>query len=423
MGALTDVQIRNWIKAGEPVAKSDGEGLTFTLAATGVSAWTLRYRIGGRRKELTIGRYPDTSLSDARKLAAEARAKVQQGIDIGVAKQLAKLDSAAAWTVRQLAADYLAKSDGRLAPATIKQRTQQLRDYILPLIGNLPAREVRPADVVTIAERTAEKSLHVARLALMTMGEVFAHGVARRVIETSPCASVKAKAILGQRPRARARLMLSEAELRAMLPRLAEIGRHNELAVKVLLATAVRVGELVGARWENVDFENRTWTIPPEDLKGKKVKASNGEEVKPFVIPLSSAAMGWFSDLKRIAFESAYVMPVRVRRKEGDSPMSLTTLNAALDRLAELTKEECRRFTPHDLRSTARSHLGALGVDIITAERCLNHSLGGLVAIYDQHDYMAEHRAALEKWSAFLLACETGKGWNVVPIRKVAGEK
>ena len=66
MGKLTDVELRNWIKAGQPVAKSDGDGLTFTLSAKGTAAWTLRYRFGGKPKELTLGRYPDMTLTKAR---------------------------------------------------------------------------------------------------------------------------------------------------------------------------------------------------------------------------------------------------------------------------------------------------------------------------------------------------------------------
>jgi integrase len=68
--------------------------------------------------------------------------------------------------------------------------------------------------------------------------------------------------------------------------------------------------------------------------------------------------------------------------------------------------EKCRRFTPHDLRSTARSHLGALKIPTVVAERCLNHTLGRMIAIYDQHDYLNERRAALDKWTELLLGCE-----------------
>jgi Arm DNA-binding domain len=82
MGALTDVRLRSWIRTGQPVAKADGGGLTFTLSAKGTAAWVLRYRFGGKPREMTIGRYPDITLAKARELATGARARVQQGADV-----------------------------------------------------------------------------------------------------------------------------------------------------------------------------------------------------------------------------------------------------------------------------------------------------------------------------------------------------
>ena len=70
------------------------------------------------------------------------------------------------------------------------------------------------------------------------------------------------------------------------------------------------------------------------------------------------------------------------------------TINNILNRLCADLKGKVRPFTPHDLRSTARSHLSVLGVNVVVAERCLNHSLGGLLAIYDVHDYLDERRDA-----------------------------
>ncbi len=78
-GKLTDLQIRHWVKAGVPLAKADGGGLTFTLSAGGSAGWILRYSFGGRRRELTIGRYPDIGLAEARGIATLKRAEVQQG--------------------------------------------------------------------------------------------------------------------------------------------------------------------------------------------------------------------------------------------------------------------------------------------------------------------------------------------------------
>lgn len=98
--------------------------------------------------------------------------------------------------------------------------------------------------------------------------------------------------------------------------------------------------------------------------------------------------------------------------------MEPTSLNAAIDRMCETLGDNCRRFTPHDLRSTARSHLAVLGVDVLIAERCLNHSLAGLVAIYDKHDYMVERYKALTLWSNKIRAIE--KGAQLVPLKVVA---
>ena len=416
MGKLTDIQIRSWVKAGEPVSKADGDGLTFTLSAKGTSAWVLRYRVAGAKsqKEMTLGRYPDISLGDARKLATTARAQVQQGVDVARQKQAARKSAERAWTVRRLADDYLEKSTGRLAPSTIKGREQQLRDYVMPRIGHLPAKEVSPADIVDIVERVSKKSLHVARLVLIALREVLAHGVSRHVVESDPSAHVKANSVIGPRPVNRTRIMLTEAELKNMLPALSSIGTQNALMIKILLATATRIGELVYAEWRHIDFEKREWTVPAANIKGRSVKAANGENVKDFVIPLTDPVTGWFLELKTLAFGSRYVLPIRSRIKAvGDAPMEPVTLNAAINKLCtNILGEKCRRFTPHDLRSTARSHLGALGVELLIAERCLNHSLGGLIAVYDQHDYLTERREALALWTNFMTCCESGHKWN-----------
>ncbi len=221
---------------------------------------------------------------------------------------------------------------------TIEGRRQQLRDYVHGRIGHLPAREVSPGEIVEIVERSGEKSLHVARLVLIALREVFAHGVARHVVEANPCAHIKAKAIIGAPPSRRARIMLSDAELSAMLAALPAIGKQNELVAKVLLATCTRIGELTRAEWKHVNFERREWTIPPEHAKNKK----------EFVIPLTGQVAGWFIELRRLAFDSGFVLPLRQRHRgrSGDAPMEATSLNAAFNRLHEKLGEPVPPFHP-----------------------------------------------------------------------------
>lgn len=411
MGKLSDVQLRNRIKAGKPVAVADGEGLTFTLSAKGTAAWTLRYRTAGKRKELTLGRYPDISLTRAREIAAAKRVDVQQGIDPAAEKRKAEHATANAWTFRKLAEDYMEKAADRLAENTLYGRRQQLRDYVYPKIGNIAATDVSPAEIVNIVEAASVKSLHVARLVLIVIREIFAHGIARHVVTHDPCAHIKAKAIIGGTKQQRERVMLSDSEIGEMLKALPQVmSRPNALMVRILLATGTRIGELVQAEWKNVNFEAAEWTIPVEHSKTKKA----------FVIPLAPMVAGWFAELQAMAFGSRYVLPIRSRNHggEGDAHMEPTSLNAALNGLAGALGDKCRRFTPHDLRSTCRSHLGMLGVDVLIAERCLNHSLGGLVAVYDKHDYLTERRRALELWAAKLATIEAGAAFNVVPLKR-----
>ena len=413
MGTLTDVQLRNWVRAGAPIAKSDGDGLTFTLSSTGAASWVLRFRIHGKQRELTLGRYPEISAATARRLAMEMRTQVQQGVDVARDKQKTKLELERSWTFQRLADDYMTKAAGYLAEATLAGRKQQLRDYVFNRIGKLPATEVSPRDIVDIVERSAEKSLHVARLVLIAIRAVFAHGIARHVVSSDPSVHIKAKAIIGARPSSRERIMLTDAELVELLAELPQIGRENELATKLLLATCTRIGEFVNAEWKHIDFECKEWTIPPEHSKNKK----------QFVIPITDYVAHLFMELHRLAFHSRFILPIRLRHngREGDAPMEATSLNAALDRLHEKLGKRCRRITPHDLRSTARSHLGALSIDVLIAERCLNHSLGGLVAVYDKHDYLVERRKALDLWNTKIAALEKGPAFNVVPLRLAAG--
>lgn len=415
VGVLSDVQIRAWVKAARAVAKSDGHGLTFTLSETGTAAWVLRYRYGGRARELTLGRYPDISLAEARKRALEARSRIQGGVDVAREKRQARMERASAQSFHQLATDYMAKAFAQLAPNTVKQRRRHVEKLILPRLGGLPAREVDTADIVALIEHVGhQRGQNVAELVLTAISEIFKHGIARHVVIANPCAPISISAIVGKAEPRRLRLMLTEEELRALLPELPKIGEQNALAVKILLATCVRLGELARARWVDVDMYRAQWVIPPEHSKTRV----------PFVVPLVPDVIAWFERLQVLACGSPYVLPARqtrrLRNSGGDIHFEQRALNAMLHKLCDRLQGRCRRFTPHDLRSTARSHLAALGVSVVVAERCLNHALGGLIAVYDQHDYLTERRAALVAWTNFLQACERGRSFEANKLRVVA---
>jgi integrase len=413
MNRLTDIEIKNWVKDGHPIAgKSDGGGLTFTLSKAGRASWVLRYRYGGKGREITIGNYPDISLKDARVEATKLRAKVDMGANVAADKRKTKLAASTARSFKELSALYLEKSGAKVKESTRKETGRYLTKDINPRIGSLAANEITVAEIINIVEQIAKRSQSVARRAFEILSVIFSFGMSRQIVPKNVCAGLKVSDILGEIKPRRQRIYLSEDELRVMLPTLHSLGIENALMVKILLATCTRKSELLKARWDEVDLVTGIWTIPANNIKRRK----SAKPAEAFRIPLPPTVIDWFQQLKALAVDSPYVLPARKRGygKKSDT-ISKSTLNAALDRV----KLGVTDFTPHDLRSTARSHLGAMGVDIITAERCLNHELGGLVPIYDKNDYLDNRRGALELWARFLNECEMGIKrdlTNVIPL-------
>ncbi|PJM69206.1 tyrosine-type recombinase/integrase [Achromobacter ruhlandii] len=407
---LDDIQLRRWIAAGERVARSDGDGLTFTLSAAGTATWVLRYRLGGPQKEVTIGNYPDVTLAEARRTARKLRAAIDRGDDPAVEKRQEKARVTKIATVRQLVEDFKGKKLGGLAVDTVRYRIWDLDKIILPKLGSLPVDQVQPADVVHMLE-TANRTWTISKRILTSAKMLFAHACGLRLINVNPVVGIDLVALRGPRPPVRRRVMLTELELRTLLAGIEDIGTENALALRILLATCVRSTELATARWEYVDLEAGRWIVPEENVKVRRA----------FMVPLTPTVVGWFRQLQELAGTSEWVLPARQERRRrnqgGDTHVGKTTLWAAIKRAFERGDIDIRRFTPHDTRSTAKGHMRNLGVSNEVSELALNHKLKGMEGIYDVREDIPERRVALELWAAFLDSCASGNSWNVTPLR------
>lgn len=414
---LTDKTLQSLLKNG-PTAISDGGGLTFTVSKAGYAAWVFRYRLGGKQKELSLGSYHALTLQEARVRASAAKADVFSLKDVALIKQDDKRKQRSIVTFKELVLDYQERAMDLLAPSTIKQRNQHFKTHVIPTLGTIPCGEVTPSHIADMVRKVGKKSTpNVAELVLTATSEAFRHGQSIGAVDLNPCYRLQASAITGKPQIKRKRLMLSERELRELLPNLSLLGPQNALAVKILLATCCRIGELAKAEWKHVDLSRGTWTIPTENSKNSR----------EFHIPLPPPVIAWFRELEVFAMGSNFVLPARQTRraKTHGKPMHYEqrALNSMLNKVIPKLKG-VRHFTPHDLRSTARSHLSQMGVGIVVAERCLNHSLGGIIEVYDQHDYFEERRLALNTLTSFLVACEKNQPWtnpnNLSHLRLVA---
>lgn len=399
---LDDIQIRNWIAKGEPVAKSDGDGLTFTLSKAGTASWVLRFRMGaGRRKELTLGNYPDLTLASARKLARSHRVAIDKGEDPAAQKQSDKARSVAAWTVADLIDDYASKKlvAPLLAEGTIYRRNADLQKVVKRRIGTMQVRNVTATDIVHMLEQS-KRSWTISQRILTSTSRLFDHACGKRLIAANPCTGIKLESLMGARPPIKKRVMLAEDEIRAVLSHAdKEMGRHNALAFRILLATCVRSIELVKARKEHIDLERGTWWVPDENVKTRS----------GFLVPLTPTVMKWMGELLAAATHSEWLLPSRSKprtRKFGDIHIGNTTLWRSITRAISRDGIPVRYFTPHDTRSTAKGHMRNMGISREISEIALNHKLRGMEAIYDVREEIPERRRALELWAAFIESCE-----------------
>lgn len=392
---LSDTQLRQWKKQGIQVAKADGGGLTFTLSKAGTASWVLRYYNNqGNRRELTLGNYPDVSLADARKLASQHRAAVDGGIDPAKEKATRKREEAAPkWTIKTLAADYRAKrlTTDAFAPVTLYYRNADLTRVIIPKLGNRPVEAVTGKDIVQML-RDADDTWTISKRVLTTASKLFEHAAGLHIVHINPCTGVSLTSLLGPRPPVKKRVMLPTDDIRTLLATVDTLNIPNGLALRILLATCVRTSELVTARWENIDLVNGSWFVPDELTKMRT----------GFLVPLTAPVVGWFRRLKELSGDSPFVLPARISRKLGQT-ITTRTLWAAIDRAFDTGRLTVTKFTPHDMRSTAKGHMRNLGISPDDTERALSHKIKGVAGIYDVREEIPEKRHALTVWANHLL--------------------
>ena len=408
---VSDRTLRAWLAAG-PVDKGIGGGLVFfakeSSARRAEASWILNYRIGGRRREKVLGRYPDISLKDARELARQNRAQIQQGIDVAAEKRLQKLKALEMEDVQGLGQIWYERQilEKVKYPAVVER---VLRRHVYPVIGKIAINDVRPHHIDTVLTKiVAGGAPTVANDAMRYMFRMFHFATKRRWTDSNPVSGFDIGDAGGtETPRDR---WLSYDDLTTLARDMREtgnFGRINELAVWLLLALCVRKMELLSAKSTDFDLRRGIW----------KLQASQTKTNSYIEIPLVRQVVTWLEEVLVFASGSEYLFPARrlVRTKNGQARtnrfrhISPDTLNVALKRLPLKSVEH---FTVHDMRRTARTHLGAIGVDPFVAERALNHKLSGTQRIYDRHDYLPQRRQALHQWADMLAAISRGEAIN-----------
>ncbi len=417
MPKLTDMQIRAWIKSGERFeGRADGNGLYLRYrAADKIPTWRYRYKLAGKSRAMLIGSYAELSLSKARETAKELSARVALGYDVAGEKQERKTEALAkmeaeknAMRVSELAAEYFERQilPRWKHPDILRRRIDK---DINPCIGSMKVEDVKPRHIDDMLKGIVDRGAPtIATDVLRWTRRIFDYGIKRHALEINPCSAFEV-ADAGGKEVSRDRWLTRDEliQLFKAMRTAKGFSRQNEITFKLLLALCVRKMELCAARWEEFDLDKAVWRLPEE-------RSKNGDAID---IPLAPPAVEWLRELKTFSCNSAWVLPARKMQNRMIPHIQESTLPVALAKVrAEMP--DVPNFTIHDFRRTARTHLAALGVDPVVAERCLNHKIKGVEGIYNRHQYFDERRAALTQWAGLLVALERGEEYNVTPLRK-----
>jgi len=397
--------IREHNSGGKPLTKADGGGLTLTISKSGYRAWIIRYRHNGKLREYTLNvdaMGEDYGLKAARDERDDLKKRVNAGEDIALTKQLG--DPSDLTTFTSLADEWYYRN---IKPNV--QNPQIIRRVldkdILPKIGAIAPADLEPYHIDDVLQCVVDRGAPtIANDALRYIQRILTYARKRRVVAYNVAADFDRSDAGGkEKPRSRNLKREELVKLFKAMRTTPSLGRENELAFKILLATCVRKSELVKARWSEFDLKNAIWRLPPE-----RTKTDLGIE-----IPLAPSVVEWLEELKVFAAGSDWLLPKRrIAKKSDRTHISPDTLNVALKRV----NHGLNHFTIHDLRRTARSRLAELGVSKEVAERALNHKLQGIEGVYDHHDYFNERKDALTRWANLLAAIDEEKDYNVVPI-------
>jgi integrase len=401
-------------EAGKRVVHWDAAKPSFGCRVTdhGVISFFVMRRMQGKPQpvRVVLGRYPDVSLAQARKLATAALGDLVSGVH---PKARAREERAAA--AKREANTFAALADRFLRrPAATKLRTasaieKTINRHLIPRWGSRVASEIRRADAIAMVETIGEESgPYMAAKALALASSIYRFGVMRELVESNPCNLIKPSDFVGEMaPRQR---VLTDSEI-ALIWQATKGEVHNGIEstypagpfARFLLLTAVRRNEVGRMTWSEVDLDNALWVIPAHRTKSNTLHE----------VPLSGMAVDLLRSLPRFAGNFIFSttggrVPIRAFGRFKD------TID---ERVTQLVPSGLPNWRLHDLRRTARTNLASLGVSPFIAELILGHTQTGVHAVYDVHRYQPQKREALELWASKLRTIVEPPPANVVVLK------
>jgi integrase len=363
------------------------KGFGCRVTAAGGRAFVLNYRRkgDGRERRYTIGNFPDWGTAAAREEAKRLKREVDAGGDPVGAHQ----ESRAAATVADLADRFLQEYAPRKRPSTQRDYRQQIAVDIKPAIGRMKVVGVSYADIDALHRKiTARGSPIHANRVLALLSKMFSLAILWRMRSDHPVKGIE------RNSEAERHRYLSGAELTrltAALDGLRDQGAAN--AVRLLLLTGARRGEVLAARWADFDLDGGVWTKPGATTKQKTTHR----------VPLSAAARQLLGEMKAQTGDSEWLFPARFtpHRLDIDDAWGILRKTAGIPDVRL-----------HDVRHTFASVLASSGLSLPIIGQLLGHTTAQTTLRYS-HLLDDPLRQATERAAAVITGAKPAE---VVPL-------
>ena len=368
----------------------DEKGLYLLVKASGSKYWRLRYRFDGKEKLLAIGVYPKVSLSKARVEQLEAFKLLDDDVDPSTDKKQRKDEDKLkkANTFEAVARDWYEEEKKEWTADHAMRVLHSMEKEIFPHIGGMPITQIKTPDIKRAINLVQKRgAFDIAKRSLQRCSSIFGYAVQSGIAEMNP-----ARDLIGsiKAPKVKHQPSLKRGELPECLKLLSAYDGmlQTKIALRLLIHTFVRPGELRRARWDEFDLDGKEWRIPQERMKIKE----GGDHI----VPLTRQTIKLINELEPITGRYELLFPGERRTTQ---PMSENTLLLMLYRMGYKSKA-----TPHGFRATASSILNEQNFNSDAIERQLSHIERNKVkGAYNYNaEFMRERKKIMKWWSGYL---------------------
>ncbi|MFO0388377.1 MAG: tyrosine-type recombinase/integrase [Alphaproteobacteria bacterium] len=385
---LTDTAVKNAKAKTKPYKLTDGDGLYLLIKPNGGKYWRFKYLYVGKEKLLALGTYPEISLNDARDKRLAARKLLANGADPNSKRKEEKRRKAynIENSFQVVAKEWFDTNKGKWTPDHAARLWRRLELHMMPEIGDEPIVNIKALDLLDAIRKVEKRgTTETSHRLLQTCNVIFRYAVLTGRIQYNPTQDLKG-ALMPHRSENHPTIQAKE--LPDFFKQLEEVETTdlNKLAVRLLMLSFVRQGELRQAKWEDIDFAAKEWRLPAHTTKMRDLH----------IVPLAKQTIKLLEELKKLTGEGELLFPSQQRRRH--AMMSENTINHVLQKMGYKD-----RLVGHGFRALASTTLNEMGFPPDVIERQLAHAERNKVrAAYNRAEYLPQRRDMMQKWADYL---------------------